>query len=214
MPVRCSNQAQATSGQHSRADRRRDSGGSIRASCRRRPACERHGWRPHGRRSSRRCPVTSCAERCSSVSRSRHRPRCWRSCRSTRSGSTQTSRRISCASLAHRPAGGSRPPTCTASHVTYHGKVLGLNAGTGSALAVLPAQNASGNWIKIVQRLPVRIGLDPAELAAASSVPWTVDGGPRGCPRSQAAPPCPSGRFGRLRSDTMRLCQSDVGRRS
>lgn len=51
------------------------------------------------------------------------------------------------------------------SHVQYHGKVLGLNAGTGSALAVLPAQNATGNWIKIVQRLPVRIGLDPRELA-------------------------------------------------
>ncbi len=51
------------------------------------------------------------------------------------------------------------------SHVEYHGKVLGLTAGTGSALAVLPTQNASGNWIKIVQRLPVRIGLDPAELA-------------------------------------------------
>ncbi|MHB8813100.1 MAG: HlyD family efflux transporter periplasmic adaptor subunit [Steroidobacteraceae bacterium] len=51
------------------------------------------------------------------------------------------------------------------SHVRYHGKVLGLTAGTGSALAVLPTQNASGNWIKIVQRLPVRIGLDPAELA-------------------------------------------------
>jgi len=51
------------------------------------------------------------------------------------------------------------------SHVRYHGKLLGMNAGTGSALAVLPAQNASGNWIKIVQRLPVRIGLDPQELA-------------------------------------------------
>ena len=51
------------------------------------------------------------------------------------------------------------------SHVAYHGKVLGLTAGTGSALAVLPTQNASGNWIKIVQRLPVRIGLEPAELA-------------------------------------------------
>jgi len=50
------------------------------------------------------------------------------------------------------------------SHVRYHGRVLGLTPGTGSALAVLPAQNASGNWIKIVQRLPVRIGLDPAEL--------------------------------------------------
>jgi membrane fusion protein, multidrug efflux system len=51
------------------------------------------------------------------------------------------------------------------SNVKYHGKILGLNAGTGSALAVLPSQNASGNWIKIVQRLPVRIGLDPQELA-------------------------------------------------
>jgi membrane fusion protein (multidrug efflux system) len=50
------------------------------------------------------------------------------------------------------------------SHVTYHGKVLGVAVGTGSALAVLPAQNASGNWIKIVQRLPVRIGLDSGEL--------------------------------------------------
>ncbi len=51
------------------------------------------------------------------------------------------------------------------SHVTYHGRLLGLTAGTGSALAVLPTQNASGNWIKIVQRLPARIGLDPAQLA-------------------------------------------------
>jgi membrane fusion protein (multidrug efflux system) len=51
------------------------------------------------------------------------------------------------------------------SHVEYHGKVLGLTAGTGSALAVLPTQNASGNWIKIVQRLPVRIGLEPEELS-------------------------------------------------
>jgi membrane fusion protein (multidrug efflux system) len=50
------------------------------------------------------------------------------------------------------------------SRVHYHGRVLGVTAGTGSALAVLPAQNASGNWIKIVQRLPVRIGLDPQEL--------------------------------------------------
>jgi membrane fusion protein (multidrug efflux system) len=52
------------------------------------------------------------------------------------------------------------------SRVHYHGRVLGLTAGTGSALAVLPAQNASGNWIKIVQRLPVRIGLEPQELEA------------------------------------------------
>jgi membrane fusion protein (multidrug efflux system) len=50
--------------------------------------------------------------------------------------------------------------------VTYHGKVIGFSAGTGSAFAVLPAQNATGNWIKVVQRLPVRIQLDPAELRA------------------------------------------------
>lgn len=50
--------------------------------------------------------------------------------------------------------------------VTYDGKVVGLSAGTGSAFALLPAQNASGNWIKIVQRLPVRVQLDPGELRA------------------------------------------------
>jgi membrane fusion protein (multidrug efflux system) len=48
--------------------------------------------------------------------------------------------------------------------VEFHGKVLGLSAGTGSAFSLLPAQNASGNWIKVVQRLPVRIALDPKEL--------------------------------------------------
>jgi membrane fusion protein (multidrug efflux system) len=52
------------------------------------------------------------------------------------------------------------------SKVVYHGKVQGLSAGTGSAFSVLPAQNASGNWIKVVQRVPVRIALDPKELAA------------------------------------------------
>jgi membrane fusion protein (multidrug efflux system) len=50
--------------------------------------------------------------------------------------------------------------------VEYHGKVAGFGAGTGSAFALLPAQNATGNWIKIVQRVPVRIALDPDELAA------------------------------------------------
>jgi membrane fusion protein (multidrug efflux system) len=50
------------------------------------------------------------------------------------------------------------------SDVEYHGRVLGLTAGTGASLAVLPPENATGNWIKIVQRLPVRIGLDPREL--------------------------------------------------
>src|SRR5262249_32586050 len=48
--------------------------------------------------------------------------------------------------------------------VIYHGRVAGLGAGSGSAFALLPPQNASGNWIKIVQRVPVRIALDPKEL--------------------------------------------------
>ncbi|HEY8617068.1 HlyD family efflux transporter periplasmic adaptor subunit [Phenylobacterium sp.] len=50
--------------------------------------------------------------------------------------------------------------------VVYHGKVVGLAGGTGSAFAVIPAQNATGNWIKVVQRLPVRVALDPKDLAA------------------------------------------------
>ena len=50
--------------------------------------------------------------------------------------------------------------------VVFHGKVAGLGAGTGAAFSLLPAQNATGNWIKVVQRVPVRISLDPRELAA------------------------------------------------
>lgn len=48
--------------------------------------------------------------------------------------------------------------------VTYHGVVEGFSGGSGAAFAAIPAQNATGNWIKVVQRLPVRIRLDPAEL--------------------------------------------------
>jgi len=48
--------------------------------------------------------------------------------------------------------------------VVYRGTVVGLAGGTGSSMAVIPAQNATGNWIKTVQRLPVRIALEPAEL--------------------------------------------------
>ncbi|MEM5429655.1 efflux RND transporter periplasmic adaptor subunit [Cupriavidus oxalaticus] len=50
--------------------------------------------------------------------------------------------------------------------VVFHGRVVGQDAGTGSAFALLPAQNATGNWIKVVQRVPVRIALAPAEVAA------------------------------------------------
>ena len=63
-----------------------------------------------------------------------------------------------------------QPVTLTADlyggKIVYHGKVAGFGAGTGSAFALLPAQNATGNWIKIVQRVPVRVVLDAPELAA------------------------------------------------
>ena len=51
------------------------------------------------------------------------------------------------------------------SKVTYAGKVVGISAGSGAAFALLPAQNATGNWIKVVQRVPVRIALDAAQVA-------------------------------------------------
>jgi membrane fusion protein (multidrug efflux system) len=63
-----------------------------------------------------------------------------------------------------------QPVTLTAdlygTKVEYHGTVAGLGVGTGAAFALLPAQNATGNWIKVVQRVPVRITLDRDELAA------------------------------------------------
>lgn len=52
------------------------------------------------------------------------------------------------------------------SRVRYRGRIEGLAAGTGSAFALLPAQNATGNWIKVVQRVPVRVELDPADLSS------------------------------------------------
>jgi membrane fusion protein (multidrug efflux system) len=69
--------------------------------------------------------------------------------------------------------------------VKFHGRVTGLSGGTGSAFSLIPAQNASGNWIKVVQRLPVRIRLDPGELArhplrVGLSMKATIDtAGPR-----------------------------------
>jgi membrane fusion protein, multidrug efflux system len=49
--------------------------------------------------------------------------------------------------------------------IEFHGRVIGLSAGTGAAFSLLPPQNASGNWIKVVQRVPVKIALQPEELA-------------------------------------------------
>ncbi len=64
--------------------------------------------------------------------------------------------------------------------IVFHGRVLGLAPGTGSAFALLPPQNATGNWVKIVQRLPVRVALDAGELSAhplriGLSVTVTID---------------------------------------
>ena len=62
-----------------------------------------------------------------------------------------------------------QPATLTSdlygSGVVFHGRVAGLAGGTGAAFAIIPAQNATGNWIKVVQRLPVRIAIDPRDLA-------------------------------------------------
>jgi len=89
--------------------------------------------------------------------------------------------------------------------VTYHGKVAGFGAGTGSAFALLPAQNATGNWIKIVQRVPVRVALDPRELSAhplqiGLSMQVEVDTRERGGDRlpqlAQTAPAYATGVFG------------------
>lgn len=84
------------------------------------------------------------------------------------------------------------------SHVEYSGRVAGLGAGTGSAFALLPAQNATGNWIKVVQRVPVRIALDPKQLAdhplrVGLSMEATVDiGDAGGTPVTAQAAPAPS----------------------
>jgi len=78
--------------------------------------------------------------------------------------------------------------------VKYHGTVAGLGLGTGAAFALLPAQNATGNWIKVVQRVPVRIALEARELAAhplriGLSTNASVDIHDDSGPQLAAAPP-------------------------
>ncbi len=83
--------------------------------------------------------------------------------------------------------------------VTFHGRIVGFAPGTGAAFALLPAQNATGNWIKVVQRLPVRVALDPKELAehplqVGLSMQVEVDTHARGggrLPEAGAAPGAP-----------------------
>jgi membrane fusion protein (multidrug efflux system) len=81
--------------------------------------------------------------------------------------------------------------------VVFRGRVAGLGAGTGAAFALLPAQNATGNWIKIVQRVPVRIEIDPRDLAAhplrvGLSMHARVDVGGDGGPPLAAAAAAPA----------------------
>lgn len=92
------------------------------------------------------------------------------------------------------------------SAVRYHGVITGMDAGTGSAFALLPAQNASGNWIKVVQRVPVRIALDAQELAEhplriGLSMNVTVDVGDDGQPHAHPAPAQPLLRTDALKTD-------------
>jgi membrane fusion protein (multidrug efflux system) len=79
----------------------------------------------------------------------------------------------------------------------FHGHVEGMSAGTGAAFSLLPAQNASGNWIKVVQRVPVRIQIDDADLvksplrvglSATVTVDTTTRNGPVLAMRPAAAP--------------------------
>ena len=84
------------------------------------------------------------------------------------------------------------------SSVKYHGHVAGFGAGTGSAFSLLPAQNASGNWIKVVQRVPVRIELDADELKQhplqiGLSMEVEVDTHDRGGARLAGAPRASTG---------------------
>ena len=82
--------------------------------------------------------------------------------------------------------------------VIFHGKVIGMSAGTGAAFSLLPAQNASGNWIKVVQRVPVRISLEPEDLAkhplrVGLSTTVTIDTHERNGPMLAAVPAANSG---------------------
>lgn len=113
------------------------------------------------------------------------------------------------------------------SKVEYHGRVVGLGAGTGAAFALIPAQNATGNWIKVVQRVPVRIELDPKELQAnplrvGLSMDVTVDvrdqsgkvlaDAPRQAPAAASAPAEGGGAGAEAMTPQEREAQADVQR--
>ncbi len=102
--------------------------------------------------------------------------------------------------------------------VSYRGRVAGLGAGTGAAFALLPAQNATGNWIKVVQRVPVRIELDPGQLAehplrVGLSMQVRVDvSDTRGTPVQATAPAAHPGRPSN-RTEAFRIGSDAIERR-
>ena len=111
------------------------------------------------------------------------------------------------------------------SNVTYHGRVLGLGAGSGNAFALLPPQNATGNWIKIVQRVPVRIALDPKELRrnplrVGLSVKVSVDTSDRSGPFVAGASPPAGGHEAsltggpRIDAKIQQIIAENLGRRA
>ena len=91
---------------------------------------------------------------------------------------------------AHRPAGAPSPAIMYGGAVVVPWPCHRRAAGTGAAFSLLPPQNASGNWIKVVQRVPVKIALDPKELAEASAAHRPVDDGQGRHPRSQRTGAC------------------------
>jgi len=96
--------------------------------------------------------------------------------------------------------------------VIFKGKVSGIGAGTGAAFSLLPAQNASGNWIKVIQRVPVRIALDPQQVAqhplrVGLSTVVTVDTHDRG---GSAVPDAPSTRSFDTRAYELDMSQAEA----
>ncbi|MHA6203168.1 HlyD family secretion protein [Dyella soli] len=111
--------------------------------------------------------------------------------------------------------------------VEYHGKVAGLGAGTGSVFSLLPAQNATGNWIKVVQRVPVRIALDDKELdqhplrvglSTDVKVDISDDRGPVMAPANNGQPVAQTDVYEQMASkadaEAEKIIQANLGQRS
>jgi membrane fusion protein (multidrug efflux system) len=108
----------------------------------------------------------------------------------------------------------------------FHGKVVGLGAGTGSVFSLLPAQNATGNWIKVVQRVPVRIALDDKELdqhplrvglSTEVTVDITDDKGPMMAPQGTGQPIAQTSVYEQMASkadqEAEKIIQANLGQR-